>query len=73
MMAPRPQVSSVIGNGLNPARTKHMQGRGDCAGGGDDGREGTGSVPAAAEWARGWWQPQVRAMPLQEIMLDSRA
>ena len=72
-MTPRPQVLSVIGNGLDPARTKHMQGRGDCAGGGDDGGEGTGSVPAAAEWARGWWQPQVRAMPLQEIMLDSRA
>ena len=29
---------------------------------------GAGTVPAAAEWARGWWQPQVRAMPLQEIM-----
>ena len=48
MIAPRPQVSSVIGNGLDPARTKHMQGRGDCAGGG---RGGAGAV--AAPTARG--------------------
>ena len=48
MIAPRPQVSSVIGNGLDPARTKHMQGTGECAGGG-----GGGAGAVAAPNARG--------------------
>lgn len=43
MIAPRPQVSSVRGNGLDPARTKHMQGPGDCAAGGGG---GAGAVAA---------------------------
>ena len=50
MMTPRPQASSVIGtvgNGLDPARTKHMQGRGDRAGGG-----GVGAGVVAAPSAR---------------------
>ena len=39
--------SSVIGNGLDPTRTKHMQGRGDCAGG-----DGVGAGVVAAPSAR---------------------